>query len=453
MTITLAVSAALAEELNAALADRREVAGVLAARVVDGPDGRALLGRSIVWAPPDAYLDRRDDGLALGSTGWVPAARAALAEGSTPVFVHTHPGGRAEFSARDDRVDHALRATFTALGGDPYASLVLAGDPSRPAATARVDVAGALEPVAKIRIVGDRLRILSGPTGDPAAEAEVFDRQIRVFGAAGQQVLTALHVAVVGAGGTGSAVAEQLARLGVGSITIVDDDLVTEPTPTRGYGTTVADLGRPKAEVVAAHLRDVGLGTRTHAITASVQDAPSRYALASADAVFSCVDGHGARLLLNRWAYAHLAPVIDLAVLVSANDAAITGIDGRVTWLAPGAACLLCRGRLDPVAAYAEVLAPEERRRLAGEGYVAHANTRQPAVVTLTSLVASLGTTELLNRLFGLADPLPTEILALAQQRELRRNRLPQRPGCFCSDSRFLGRGAEQPYLDLMWPD
>lgn len=453
MTITLAVTAALAEELTAPLADRRETAGILAARVVDGPDGRALLGRSIVWAPPDTYLDRRDDGLALRSTGWVPAARAALAGGSTPVFVHTHPGGRAEFSARDDQVDHALRATLTALGSDPYASLVLAGDPSAPAAAARVDLAGALEPVAKIRIVGDRLRILTATTDDPTVEAEVFDRQIRVFAGAGQQVLTALHVAVVGAGGTGSATAEQLARLGVGTITIIDDDLVTEPTPTRGYGTTVADLGRPKADVVAAHLRKVGLGTRAYTVVAPVQDVASRHALASADAVFSCVDGHGARLLLNRWAYAHLAPVIDLAVLVSATDGALTGIDGRVTWLAPGAACLLCRGRLDPAAAYAEMLAPEERRRLAGEGYAPEAETRQPAVVTLTSLVASLATTELLNRLFGLADPAPTEILALAQQRELRRNRLPQRPGCFCSDPRFLGRGAEQPYLDLMWPD
>jgi hypothetical protein len=113
---------------------------------------------------------------------------------------------------------------------------------------------------------------------------------------------------------------------------------------------------------------------------------------------------------------------------------------------------LLCRGRIDPALAYAEILEPEERKRLAGEGYVREAETRQPAVVTLTSLVASLATTELLLRLFHLADPAPTEILAQVQHRELRRNRVSQRPGCFCSDGDFLGRGAQEPHLDLMWP-
>ena len=81
------------------------------------------------------------------------------------------------------------------------------------------------------------------------------------------------------------------------------------------------------------------------------------------------------------------------------------------------------------------------------------AETRQPAVVTLTTLVASLATTELLQRLFGLADLALTEILAQIQRRELRRNRVPQRPGCFCSDGDFLARGAQEPHLDLMWPD
>jgi hypothetical protein len=34
----------------------------------------------------------------------------------------------------------------------------------------------------------------------------------------------------------------------------------------------------------------------------------------------------------------------------------------------------------------------------------------------------------------------------------LRRNGLPQRPGCFCSDANFLARGTQAPHLDLMWP-
>ena len=459
MTTTLAITSALWDELRRMLDDERETAGIIAARPVSRPGSVTYLGRRLTWAPADSYLERQAHGLELGSTGWVPATRAALAEGSVPVFIHTHPRGRPEFSKRDDGVDASLLSALPAMGGTgAYIALVIAGTSQAPTAAARVY--GPVDPlpvsVDKIRISGDGITLITRHCVSEAAawDDETFDRQIRMFGSAGQRTLSALHIAVVGAGGTGSATAEQLTRLGVGALTIIDDDVVTEPTPTRGYGMTTADLGRPKAEVLAEHLGRTGMPTRVGAVTALLQDPAALDQLKTADAIFSCVDGHAARLILNRWAYAYLAPVIDIAILVSADSSAgtVTGIDGRVTWLGPGAACLLCRDRIDPALAYAEILEPAERKRLAGEGYVREAQTRQPAVVTLTTLVASLATTELLQRLFGIADPTPTEILAQIQHRQLRRNRVPQRPGCFCSDEDFLGRGAQKPHLDLTWP-
>jgi molybdopterin/thiamine biosynthesis adenylyltransferase len=332
------------------------------------------------------------------------------------------------------------------MGGGGYGSLVLAGTRDEPTAAGRLFLDDTATPAGKFRIAGHELRLIIVRRGT-AALAETFDRQIRIFGSEGQDVLAAFNVAVIGAGGTGSATAEQLARLGTGAITIIDDDIVTAATPTRGYGTTTADLGRPKAEVLAEHLIKTGMSATVTPVTAPIQEPAARTAIASADIAFSCVDGHGARLILNRRAYAHLAPVIDLAVLITADTGTVTGIDGRVTWLSPGTACLLCRGRLDPALAYAEMLDPAERKRLAGEGYAPDAGTPQPAVVTFTSL----GTTELLHRLFGLADPNPTEILALVRQRQISCNRLPQRPGCFCADPAFLRRGTQPPHLNLTW--
>jgi molybdopterin/thiamine biosynthesis adenylyltransferase len=451
MTVTFAFAENLWNELGKKLDDACEVAGVMAANVTDGPAGPTVLARTISWAPLEAYVDRSRDGLRLRSDGWVHAVHESLAAGETPVFVHTHPGGKAIFSDRDDHVDDAMRDSVCRMGGELYGSLVLAGTRKDPKPVGRLFERGRTTSASKFRIAGSRLRIVINTPGNYGT-TEVFDRQARVFGSAGQDVLAALNVAVVGAGGTGSAAAEQLARLGVGAITIIDDDVVTAATATRGYGITTADLGRSKAEVLAEHLGKTGLNATVTPVTGPVQDAAARCAIASADVVFSCVDGHSARLVLNRWAYAHLAPVIDLAILISAEAGKVTGINGRVTWLSPGAACLLCRARLDPALAYAEMLDATERKRLAGEGYVPDVDTPQPAVITLTSLIASLGTTELLHRLFGLADAEPTEILALIQQRQLSCNQLPQRDQCFCSDPAFLGRGHQPPHLDLAWP-
>ena len=70
-----------------------------------------------------------------------------------------------------------------------------------------------------------------------------------------------LRVGVVGCGGTGSAVLEQLTRLGVGSLTFADDDVVTPTNVTRIYGSTLDDVDRPKVDVLRDHLARIGLGT------------------------------------------------------------------------------------------------------------------------------------------------------------------------------------------------
>ena len=464
--VTFALTESLWHKLARALDDNREVAGVLSAKLVDVGDGViTLLGRTLTWAPEDCYASRSADGLALTSAGWVYAARAALAEDSVVVFVHTHPHGQPVFSRRDDTVDEALVQAIAGMSGHArYAALVIAGTPVKPAIAGRVyrqppvaagdpncvDGPGQPIPVGRFRVLGDRLQVFDG--GQQSFADDVFDRQVRAFGREGQAILAGLHAGVVGAGGTGSAVAEQLGRLGIGRLTLVDDDIVTAATPTRGYGISTRDTGRAKAAVLAEHIEQIGLGTVVAPVIGQVQDIEARRALAHADVLFSCVDGHGARLILNRWAYAHLVPVIDIAVLVDANDGVIAGIDGRLTWLAPGTACLLCRGRLDPARAYAEMLDPADRHRLAGEGYAVEAGTPQPAVVSLTSMVSSLAVTEVLMRLFGLADPTPTEMLVRVADRDVRKNRLPQRQGCFCSDPGYSGRGFAEPHLDLMWP-
>lgn len=71
------------------------------------------------------------------------------------------------------------------------------------------------------------------------------------------QRLRGMHVAVVGLGGVGSWCAEALARSGVGRITLIDSDAVAESNINRQLGALHSTVGMPKAEALAARLRDI----------------------------------------------------------------------------------------------------------------------------------------------------------------------------------------------------
>lgn len=429
-----------------------------------------LLAQTITPVPEGAYVERGPMGLSISSSGWVPVFRAAVANDQVPVFVHTHPCGPPEFSTNDDQVDTDLAIAARAFGAPYYAAIVVAGTPDAPQVVARLYDLGegfdAQAPqfvvVGAVRVAGAGLHLYLPPAAEGEESSDqpsdeqlsVFDRQIRMLGPDGNRTLKHVRAAVIGGGGTGSAVSVQIARLGLGELVIVDDDVVTDPTPTRGHGIVTGDVGRLKVDALGDHLDDIGLGTRVVRIDKPLNHPDAIAAIAHADVVFSCVDGHGARLILNRWAYAHISPVIDVAVLVAPTEREDGGrevqIEQRVTWVAPGTACLLCRGRIDPGLAAAENLDPETRKRLAGEGYVREAETPQPAVVTLTTGVAALGASEFLLRLTGLGKTDATELLLRSHLSELRRNARPARPGCFCISTAFIGRGTRAPYLDLL---
>ncbi|WP_193614138.1 HesA/MoeB/ThiF family protein [Nocardioides lijunqiniae] len=428
-----------------------------------------LLAQTVTPVPEGAYVERGPISLSISSSGWVPAFRAAVAHDQVPMFVHTHPRGLPEFSTYDDQVDVELANAAREFGAPYYAAIVVAGSLDAPQVAARLYDLGetfdAQAPqfvvVDAVRVAGAGLRLYLPPAdaeelGDLANEEQmsVFDRQIRMLGPDGNRTLKHVRAAVIGGGGTGSAVSVQVARLGLGELVIVDDDVVTDPTPTRGHGITTGDVGRLKVDALGDHLDEIGLGTPVVRIDKPLNHPDALAAIAHSDVVFSCVDGHGARLILNRWAYAHIAPVVDVAVLVAPTEREDGGrevqIEQRVTWVAPGTACLLCRGRIDPGLAAAENLDPETRKALAGEGYVQAAETPQPAVVTLTTSVAALGATEFVLRLTGLGKTEATELLMRSHLSELRRNARPARRGCFCATAAFIGRGIRAPYLDLL---
>ena len=84
-----------------------------------------------------------------------------------------------------------------------------------------------------------------------------FARERAVLGARSMELLRGSRVAVLGLGGVGSWCAEALARSGVGALTVIDEDVVSETNINRQLLALSSTLGRPKAEVMAARIRDI----------------------------------------------------------------------------------------------------------------------------------------------------------------------------------------------------
>ena len=122
------------------------------------------------------------------------------------------------------------------------------------------------------QIVGRTIRKLY-PNPQRATEAGTgFDRQVRMFGNAGQAVLGASKVAVVGLGGVGSLVAEYLARLGIGHLVLVDLDVIEGTNLSRVVGATPTDVetAQFKTQIAVRHLREARPNIRLEAIRGDV---------------------------------------------------------------------------------------------------------------------------------------------------------------------------------------
>jgi proteasome lid subunit RPN8/RPN11 len=458
---TLVLPAPIAQLIRDSLDHELETAGVLLVGLGTGAEGAVrLLGRELHLVPAQSYQRREVDQLLISSDGYVPALARAEQIGAVALWFHTHPGLDASPrpSACDRRVDQELADLFRIrTASERYGAVVFAGDPAGTLAfDGHLATAGETIPIARLWEVGDHL-CLSEATDRIGAEssiAPIFDRNVRALGGAVQEMLAGLSVAVVGCGGTGSAVAEQLVRLGLRNLSLIDPDHLSESNLTRVYGSTPPQVNRQKAAVLAEHLGRIAPEARIRVIADSLNHQSVARRLIGNDLIFGCTDDNAGRLVLSRYATYFLTPVIDCGVLISSDEQdRLTGIDGRVTILSPGDACLVCRDRIDLGRAQAEVLPPGERARLEGEGYAAALPGIEPAVVSFTTAIAAAATGELLERLLGYGpQPPPGEILIRFHEREISTNRAAPRPEHYCDPAAGkLGRGETEPLLEQAW--
>lgn len=234
-----------------------------------------------------------------------------------------------------------------------------------------------------------------------------FNRQERLFGHEGQEHIRKAHVCIVGLGGLGSLVTQLLARLGVGTISFIDDDIVEESNLNRLIGAMPKDVSSKihKVDVMKRLVNSIDSSIHTQLIRKELRTAEAFRALKESTCIFGCVDNDGPRLILTELCAAYEIPYFDLASEVIHDTHLNYG--GRIFTSSNNEGCLACYDEIstEEVQKYLE---SKEIRETKLTIYGVDKNILSdsgPSVVTLNAVIAGHAVMEFMVMVTGLRKP------------------------------------------------
>ncbi len=234
-----------------------------------------------------------------------------------------------------------------------------------------------------------------------------FDRNIRFFGKEGQSRLKNTYVVVVGIGGLGTHVVQQLILLGVGRLTLIDMEELDNTNLNRYVGARNDDPipGTKKVEIGSRMVDEINPVIQACKVPEQLTSEESFNAIIQADYVFGCLDNEGARLILNELCAAYSKPYIDLATDIFLGKPPTYG--GRICISWDGQGCIVCYDELDIAEAQEDLENPEARQARKAIYGISHEDLNEagPSVVSINGIVASFAVTEFMLWVTGIRLP------------------------------------------------
>ncbi len=275
------------------------------------------------------------------------------------------------------------------------------------------------------------LRLRPMPAAHSSSD-DRWDRQARVYGDAGQDIFSAMRVAVVGLGGAGSLVTEFVARLGVGHLVLIDPQDVDETNLPRLVASESEDVGAPKVHIAARNARRANPTIVVSELTKEVHDPTVLAALRECDYIFLAADSNSARHFVNQIVEESLIPGIQVGVKVPVNDDGVVGrIHIAVRPLIPGVGCLWCNQLIDATELAID-LQPETVRE--GARYVD--DIPAPSVIALNAVAVSEAVNRFMMGMTGLLlEEDPSYTVAFPRERDAQIHTQRRDADCrFCGD-------------------
>ncbi len=348
---------------------------------------------------------RLPDQITWPGTAIEEAIDKAELEGLSIVLIHSHPGGMLDFSSIDDESDRRVIPSLfegAVSPSTPHGSAIMTPDGAILARIYQRNLS--FEYVESVICASDDISIWR------ASDIGKLAKRPMAFSSGMREDLSHITACVVGVSGTGSIVAEQLARMGVGRLILIDFDLVEFKNMNRIINATLEDAAaeRNKAAMFASRVKLYRDDIKIDVIEASIGSREAIEAAGEADLLFCCVDSFEGRQMCDLIASTFLQPLFDVAVTIPTrrtenNEVAIADACGRLDYVYPGGSTLLDRNVYSPESLRKEYLrsvAPEDYDEQVAAGYFKGVKEEAPSVITLNMRAASACVMELIARCY-----------------------------------------------------
>ncbi|GLE72492.1 MULTISPECIES: ThiF family adenylyltransferase [Pseudomonas] len=397
LVVTAGIYTALREHLFPG--DGKEAAAILICTRTPG-SALKLLSKELILVPYDECALRQPHAITWPGDYLEQAIDQALPQKRSIILVHSHPGGLFQFSQVDDDSDSGTMVSLYQGVEAIHGSAIMT--PNGAMRARLYHNGGAPENIEMVTVPGDDICYWF-PDGSDQQPPLAFTSGMT-------SRLSRLTAAVVGVSGTGSIVAEQLARLGFGRLILIDHDQVESKNLNRILNSTLEDAEncRPKVDVFADAVERIRGPNIVKAINDTVMSREAVLAVADADVLFCCVDSHQGRLICDLMASSFLLPLFDVGVTIPTRLSnkgirRIHDVLGRIDYVQPGGSTLCAREVYTAQSLSAEELKntdPKAHSEQVKQGYISGIPEEAPSVITLNMRAASACVNEFVARAF-----------------------------------------------------
>lgn len=376
--------------------------------------------------------------------------------------VHCHGGKDYVSFSTDDTNSHERSHQFLLdiTKGGPVGWLVFADN----AVAGNIYTPDGLMIMDHLNVIGTSVYRVYPESRVKAARTDtIYDRNTRLFGDIGQEILKNLKVGIVGLGGGGSLLNQAISHLGVGHIIAIDDDKIDYTNLPRVVGSSRWDakyfltksknsifkkignyFSAYKVDIAKRVARIANPFIKYDAVRGNILDEKIAKLLCDCDFIFLATDNIQSRLVFNAIVQQYLIPGVQIGIKIPSDskthEIGEIVANTRLVLPYPNGGCLECHDLIPPGKLQEESLAAEELKR---QRYIDDNEVHEPSVITINLLSAAQASNDLMMLFTGLYDKKvqPEHLINFIKKRELLAVENTFKPNCpDCSNNAFSRR-------------